>query len=58
MRLINADALENEFGISDADIIAKEAIRDAPTIDAVPVVRCRDCKHKGWGSGAVSWKIG
>lgn len=45
MRLIDADALENEFGISDADIIAKEAIRDAPTIDAVPVVRCRECKH-------------
>lgn len=21
------------------------AIEDAPTIDAVPVVRCRDCKH-------------
>ena len=45
MRLIDADALENEFGISDEDIIAKEAIRDAHTIDAVPVVRCKDCKH-------------
>lgn len=45
MRLIDADEIENEFGISDADIIAKEAIRDAPTIDAVPVVRCRECKH-------------
>lgn len=22
-----------------------EMINDAPTIDAVPVVRCRDCKH-------------
>ena len=45
MRLIDADALENGFGISDADIIAKEVIRDAPTVDAVPVVRCRECKH-------------
>lgn len=45
-RLIDADALENEFGISDADIIAKDAIRDAPTIDAVPVVRCKDCKFR------------
>ena len=47
MRLIDADELENEFGISDADIIAKEVIQDAPTVDAVPVVRCRDCKHRG-----------
>lgn len=22
-----------------------EAIRNAPTIDAVPVIRCKDCKH-------------
>lgn len=50
-RLIDADALENEFGISDADIIAKEAIRSAPTIDAVPVVRCRECRHWHDGTG-------
>lgn len=51
MRLINADALENEFGISDADIIAKEVIRDAPTVDAVPVVRCRECKYRFGNNG-------
>lgn len=45
MRLIDADALEDKFGCSDADILAKEEIRDAPTIDAVPVVRCKDCAH-------------
>lgn len=45
MRLIDADALSSEFGVSDSDIIAKEAIDDAPTIDAVPVVRCQECKH-------------
>ena len=44
MRLIDADALSSEFGISDSDIEAKETIDDAPTIDAVPVVRCRECK--------------
>lgn len=44
-RLIDTDALENEFGISDADIIAREVIRFAPTVDAVPVVRCQDCKN-------------
>ena len=26
---------------------AKSFIDDAPTVDAVPVVRCRDCKHRG-----------
>ena len=46
MRLIDADALEDKFGCSDADILAKEEIRDAPTIDAVPVVRCKDYKHE------------
>lgn len=24
---------------------AKEMVADAPTVDAVPVVRCKDCKH-------------
>lgn len=38
-RLIDADALEDSLGISDMDIYAKESIREAPTIDAVPVVR-------------------
>ena len=46
-RLIDADDLEDSLGISDMDIYAKESIREAPTIDAVPVVRCKDCKH--WG---------
>ena len=45
MRLIDADALieealtEGAYGYVDAKQIA-----DAPTIDAVPVVRCKDCK--------------
>lgn len=44
MRLIDADALlaeamaDGAYGYVDAKQIA-----DAPTIDAVPVVRCRDC---------------
>ena len=52
MRLIDAYALEDEFGVSDADLIAKEVICNAPTVDAVPVVRCDDCKYSreiyGW----------
>lgn len=47
MRLIDAELLEEQFGISDADILAKEEIRYAPTVDAAVVTRCKDCKHKG-----------
>lgn len=42
-RLIDAEELELQFDVSDEDIIAKEIIRNAPTVDAIPVVRCRDC---------------
>ena len=45
MRLIDAYALEDEFGVSDADLIAKEVICNAPTVDAVPVTRCEYCKY-------------
>lgn len=38
--------MEEQFGISDADILAKEEIRYAPTVDAVIVTRCKDCKHR------------
>lgn len=45
MRLIDADTLENQFGVSDADLLALDEIRRAPTVDAEVVVRCKDCKH-------------
>lgn len=60
MRLIDADALDAEmyrksFMVDDGRNvwnsglwirykIFEEAIRDAPTVDAVPVIRCKDCK--------------
>ena len=49
MRLIDADALieealtEGAYGYVDAKQIA-----DAPTVDAAPVVRCKDCKYHHW----------
>ena len=49
MRLIDAELLEEQFGISDADILAKEEIRYAPTVDAVVVTRCKDCNHYDMG---------
>ena len=27
---------------------AIDMIEDAPAADVAPVVRCKDCKHKGW----------
>ena len=43
MRLIDADALIEKLDASDESIIFEEILEDAPTIDAVPVVRCKDC---------------
>ena len=45
MRLIDADKLNLLLGISDRDIYAKYMLDKMPTIDAVPVVRCRECKN-------------
>lgn len=59
MRLIDADALEileylEEFPTGQLDKEWNEAVRcvnsyvaNTPTIDAVPVVRCKDCKNAG-----------
>ena len=41
MRLIDADALDTAPWEEPGDAV--KAIRNAPTIDAVPVVRCKDC---------------
>lgn len=49
MRLIDADTLEKQFGVSDADLLALDEIRRAPTVDAEVVVRCKDCKHYDMG---------
>lgn len=48
MRLIDADKLERQeyWGNERCfDYVDAEDIDNAPTVDAVPVVRCRDCKH-------------
>lgn len=54
MRLIDADqasSIENLDQYSDlaaalGDVqTVRDILSDAPTIDAVPVVRCRECKH-------------
>lgn len=57
MRLIDADALIakfkddleslQEFAFQLATIGAINTVKHQPTVDAVPVVRCKDCKHMG-----------
>ena len=44
MRLIDADALKEKINTVFFSQIGK-IIDDAPTIDAVEVVRCRECRH-------------
>ena len=44
MRMIDADALLK--GKDDHQIISTHLIWNAPTVDAVEVVRCKDCKHR------------
>lgn len=50
MRLIDADALIKH--IPAEEIVSKMAITNAPTIDAVEVVRCQNCKH-GYFAGTA-----
>ena len=65
MRLVDADALlskmekysddnarsKNEylFGMQQQLETCIELVEDAPTVDAVPVVRCKDCKSFSHG---------
>lgn len=52
-RLIDANALFKNGCIivrgEDGEMVASqmiELLRRAPTVDAVPVIRCKDCKHR------------
>ena len=66
-RLIDADALyrkvkmeTNPYGKPtidyDSGVKVLEWIDKAPTIDAVPVVRCRDCKHYKPQKKSAHWE--
>lgn len=59
MRLIDADALHDDLRTKQKWIVKREdkhnegytydqvhfAIDDQPTVDAVPAIRCKDCRH-------------
>lgn len=56
MRLIDADKLEKEWTIASPEpyntdaVEVLDSIREAPTVDAVPVTRCKDCAHYDMGA--------
>ena len=63
MKVIDVDVFESALDFADADVCEespdghcdfgfsreniRELLQDIPAIDAVPVVRCRECKY--WG---------
>lgn len=54
VRLIDADAIEHclviggrRHGKTIISEIIRRAIQAAPTVDAVPAIRCKDCKFVG-----------
>lgn len=56
MRLIDVDKLERQeyWGNERCfDYVDAEDIDNAPTVDAVPVVRCKDCKHYDIGGSCI-----
>ena len=45
MRPIDADALMETFEMRVVLAWVKNIVNNAPTIDAVPIVRCQECAH-------------
>lgn len=66
MRLIDADAVKFrvEYGYDNNGVLLvpyrdiKKSIEAAKTVDAVPVVRCRDCKHSYEDLGGLCCSYG
>ena len=63
MSLINREALISYVDLcascgehnTTEDVIMM--IKTAPTVDAVPVVRCRECKHLGFCGDATNLEV-
>ena len=56
-RLIDADALIKEANSDGAyGYVDAKQIADAPTIDAVKIVRCKDCKHYRPQKKSAHWE--
>ena len=64
MRLIDADELAEWSEIvpltwdGGIDInVFEEKLKSMPTVDAVPIIRCRDCKHYAGDGMYCSWNM-
>lgn len=56
MRLIDADELTfDRLTDSICQGQAEDVVAEAPTIDAVPVVRCGECKYREKNHYCVKW---
>ena len=44
MRLIDADALKDNLLVKGINSVW-DLLKNTPTVDAVPVIRCKDCKY-------------
>lgn len=53
MRLIDADELLKAY--EDRNNFLGAVLVEAPTIDAVPVIRCKECKYYQQGKKADDW---
>lgn len=53
-RLIDAKRLSQKgYGYRGRVVVDAKDIRDAPVIDAEPVVRCKDCKYHQYFNGKI-----
>ena len=73
MKLIDADIFTSELFFAEADVCEEfpdgycefgfsrerigELLQDIPTVDAVPVVRCQECKHLGFCGDATNLEV-
>ena len=64
MRLIDADALLNRMQEDPLFYLVERygvsgVIEAEPTVDAVPVIRCKDCKeYAEWGDSMICMRLG
>ena len=58
MRMIDADfACKGCIRYGTSLSCEECVVNDAPTVDAVPVVRCRECKHLGFCGDATNLEV-
>ena len=58
MRLIDADNLNARLSRNATPYFTEPDIENAPTVDAVPVVRCENCHYATWAAWADKYSCG